>query len=172
MNAQGTIGVNRNSIRRGGSWLALLLWIAAIVALGAGIGMLFGPDAWFKNLQVPSWNPPGWVFAPVWTTLYALMAISIWLVRKQEDASAQEKREATRLFFLQLLLNFAWTPIFFGLHNPLLALIEISVLWIVILWTAVEFGKIRPLAGYLFGPYVLWVSFALILNATIWLMNR
>lgn len=154
-----------------GSWWELLAWVFTISAAGAGMGMLFGPDAWFAELSKPLWNPPGWLFAPVWTTLYVLMGISVWLVRKQADASRQEKRKATQLFLVQLLLNLAWTPLFFGLHRPLWAFAEICVLWAFILWTAVEFGKIRPLAGYLLWPYLLWVTFALVLNGTIGLMN-
>ncbi len=153
------------------SWWALAAWIIVIVAAGWGVGVLFAPDAWFAQLSKPSWNPPGALFGPVWTMLYVLMGVSIWLVRKQADASVDERRVATRLFLLQLALNLAWTPLFFGLHNPLLAFVDICMLWGVVLWMAVEFGKIRPLAGYLLGPYLLWLSFALVLNGTIGLMN-
>lgn len=161
----------RRTAEPAGSLWALPVWVVGIVAAGAGVGLLFAPDAWFAGLNKPTWNPPGWLFGPVWTLLYALMGASIWLVRRQTSASVDARRNATRLFLLQLLLNLGWTPIFFGLHSPLLAFIEICLLWIAVLWTAVELGKIRALAGYLLLPYLLWVSFALLLNGTIWLMN-
>lgn len=154
-----------------GSLLTLASWIAVIVAMGMMMGLLFTPGAWFASLYKPTWNPPAWLFTPVWTTLYVLMGIGIWLIRKQADVNPDIKRDATRLFLLQLLLNMAWTPLFFGLHKPFLAFVIISILWVAILLMLFEFGKIRPLAGYLLIPYLLWVSFALILNGTIWLMN-
>jgi len=154
-----------------GSLPSLAAWVLSIVTLGAGVGLLFAPDAWFSALHKPTWNPPGWLFAPVWATLYALMGTSIWLVRRQSDAGAEARHRASVLFLLQLVLNLLWTPIFFGLRSPLLAFIEICALWCAVLFTAVEFGKIRALAGYLFLPYLLWVSLALVLNGTIWLMN-
>jgi translocator protein len=154
-----------------GSLPALAAWVLGIVTLGTGVGMLFVPDAWFFGLHKPTWNPPDWLFAPVWATLYVLMGISFWLVRSQIDAGVEARRRASVLFLVQLLLNLMWTPIFFGLRSPLLAFIEICALWCAVLFTTVEFGKIRALAGYLFLPYFLWVSFALVLNGTIWLMN-
>ncbi|MFT3807944.1 TspO/MBR family protein [Arenimonas sp.] len=153
------------------SLLGLLGWIVLVVGLGGAMGIFFGPDAWYARLLKPTWNPPNWLFAPVWTTLYALIGISAWLVWRQQDAASALRRRAMTLFWIQLALNLAWTPIFFGLHQPLLAFAEICLLWIAILATAVAFGRVRALAGYLFAPYLLWVSFALILNGTIWLMN-
>lgn len=153
------------------SALALAGWIALVLGLGSGMGLFFGPDAWFDALHKPTWNPPNWLFAPVWTTLYVLIGISVWLVWRQKDAAPALRRRALILFWCQLALNLAWTPIFFGLHQPMLAFAEICLLWISILATAVAFGRVRALAGYLFAPYLLWVSFALILNGTIWLMN-
>ncbi|KFN43882.1 TspO/MBR family protein [Arenimonas oryziterrae] len=152
-------------------WLALAGWIGLLLGLGTGMGVLFGPDDWFATLFKPTWNPPGWVFAPVWTTLYVLMAVALWLVRREPAVEPRLRRQAQALFALQFALNLAWTPLFFGLHSPRLAFIEICVLWIAVLATATSFGRIRALAGYLLVPYALWVSFALILNGTIWLMN-
>jgi translocator protein len=151
--------------------LALLGWVVLILGLGSGMGIFFGPDAWFQTLAKPTWNPPGWLFGPVWTILYILMAISVWLVRKTPHASAADRALAMRLFWLQLVLNLAWTPIFFGMHNPLFAFVAICLLWITVISTSVAFSKLSTVASYLLVPYLLWISFALILNGTIWLLN-
>jgi translocator protein len=150
---------------------ALLGWVVFILGLGSATGFLFGPDAWFQALVKPIWNPPGWLFGPVWTMLYILMAISVWLVRKAPEVSTSDQRLAMRLFWLQLLLNLAWTPIFFGLHNPFFAFVIICLLWITVISTALAFSKISITASYLMVPYLLWLSFALVLNGTIWLLN-
>jgi len=151
--------------------LALVGWIALVLGLGVGMGMFFGPDDWFRSLLKPTWNPPNWLFGPVWTTLYVLMGISVWLLRGQVAVPPRMMSQAMGLFWLQLGLNLAWTPLFFGLHSPMLAFFEICVLWIAALSCAIAFGKIRAWSGYLLVPYLLWISFALILNGTIWLMN-
>ena len=151
--------------------LALLGWIILILGLGSGMGIFFGPDAWFQSLVKPTWNPPGWLFAPVWTTLYILIAISVWLVRKKPETNIEDRTFAMRVFWLQLALNLAWTPIFFGLHNPLLAFGTICVLWVTAISTALAFSRISIAASYLLVPYLIWLSFALILNGTIWLLN-
>ncbi len=151
--------------------LSLVAWIFLLVALGAGVGILFGADAWYDGLLKPTFNPPTSVFGPVWTVLYALMAVALWLVwRGRQDDSAM-RRTALRLFWVQFALNLLWSPLFFGLHSPGLAFADICLLWMAVLATALAFGRVRPLAGYLLVPYVLWVSFALVLNGTIWLMN-
>lgn len=153
------------------SMLALVGWVALVLGLGSAIGLIFGPDAWYRSLLKPTWNPPGWLFGPVWTALYATIGIGVWLVWQAKDAASPLRQRALTLFWIQLALNLAWTPIFFGLRQPMLAFAEICLLWIAILATAVAFGRVRALAGYLLVPYLLWVSFALILNGTIWLMN-
>ena len=146
-------------------------WIVLVLGLGSTMGLLFAPDAWYRALLKPTWNPPAWLFAPVWTTLYVLIGISAWLVWRAKEAAPALRQRAWPLFWIQLALNLAWTPIFFGLRQPMLAFAEICLLWIAILATAAAFGRVRALAGYLLVPYLLWVSFALILNGTIWLMN-
>jgi benzodiazapine receptor len=151
--------------------LALVVWIVLILALGSGAGIFFGPGIWFQSLVKPSWNPPGWLFGPVWTLLYTMMAISVWKLRRVAHQSGAKKSLAMLLFWLQLLLNLAWTPIFFGLQLPAVAFVEICLLWCVALSTALAFGKISGIAGYLLVPYLLWLSFALVLNGTIWLLN-
>lgn len=152
-------------------WLALIGWILLVVGLGATFGSLFAPDAWFSALLKPTWNPPSWIFAPVWTLLYATMAVALWLVRREPANEDRLRKVALVLFAIQFALNLAWTPLFFGLRSPGLAFAEICLLWIVLLSTMLAFGRVRPLAGYLLLPYLLWVSFALVLNGTIWLMN-
>ena len=151
--------------------LALLGWMVLILGLGTGMGIFFGADAWFQTLVKPTWNPPGWLFGPVWTVLYILIAISVWLVRKTPDANVADRTLAMRLFWLQLILNLAWTPIFFGLHNPLFAFVVICLLWITVISTALAFSRLSIAASYLLVPYLIWISFALILNGTIWLLN-
>lgn len=135
----------------------------------AGIGTRFLPDDWFKNLNKPSWNPPNWLFAPVWTILYALMAIAAWQVWEQAGVNAVP---LLALFLVQLAMNAAWTWIFFGLHHPDRAFAEIVVLWILIAATLIGFWQVNPLAGLLLLPYLAWVTFASFLNLTIWRLNR
>lgn len=155
-----------------GDGLSLVAWISLLVALGAGAGVLFTPDEWYDALLKPTFNPPSAVFGPVWTVLYALMAVALWLVRRHRDADDRALRlRAMQLFAAQLVLNLAWTPLFFGLHSPALAFLDICLLWLALLATTLAFGRVRPVAGYLLLPYMLWVSFALVLNGTIWLMN-
>jgi len=151
--------------------LALVVWIILILGLGSGAGIFFGPGTWFQSLVKPDWNPPGWLFGPVWTLLYTMMAISVWKLRRAACQTGAAKSSAMFLFWLQLLLNLAWTPIFFGLQLPAVAFAEICLLWCVALSTALAFGKISGVAGYLLVPYLLWLSFALVLNGTIWLLN-
>lgn len=149
--------------------LGLVGWIA--LCLGAGwIGSQLGePGQWYAQLDKPPWNPPGWVFGPVWTVLYVLMGIAAWLVWKERGFAGAPI--ALGLFLLQLLLNVAWTGIFFGLEEPGLAFGEILVLWALILATLIAFWRVRPAAGALLVPYVAWVSFAAVLNYTLWRMN-
>jgi translocator protein len=141
-----------------------------VLTFGAAVlGSRFPPDAWYYQLNKPSWNPPGWVFAPVWTLLYAMMAVSAWLVWKRYGFTGAAV--ALSLFVLQLILNAAWTWLFFGLHRPDLAFVDIILLWAGILATLVAFWKLLPVAGSLLIPYLAWVSFAAFLNWTLWRMN-
>ena len=144
-------------------WLVLTFGAAAL-------GARFLPDEWYRQLNKPTWNPPNSIFAPVWTVLYLLMAVAAWLVWRRYGINGALL--PLTLFGVQLLLNAAWTWLFFGLHRIRDALIDIIVLWFVILTTLISFWKLEPLAGVLLVPYLAWVSFATVLTLTIWRLNR
>lgn len=122
---------------------------------------------WYATLNKPFFSPPNFLFAPVWTALYILMGISLYLVL----ISKKNKDLAVKVFLIQLFLNFLWSFIFFGLQNPLIAFLEIVALWVSILFTIKFFYPISKTSAYLLIPYILWVSFALILNLAIVLLN-
>jgi len=143
-------------------------WLVLTFA-AAALGARFLPDEWYRRLNKPTWNPPNKIFAPVWTTLYVLMAIAAWLVWMRYDFGGALLPLA--LFVAQLLLNAAWTWLFFGLHRIRGALLDIVVLWFTILATLVSFWSLEPLAGVLLLPYLAWVSFAMFLNWTILRLN-
>ncbi|MFH1473141.1 MAG: TspO/MBR family protein [bacterium] len=158
------------------------LVVAIAIAEGAGIvGAFFTSPAvssvWYQNLAKPALNPPAWVFAPVWITLYALMGISLFLIWKQHPYILKNVRMlfvwkiGLAAFFIQLFLNALWSIIFFGLHSLGGALIEIVFLWLAILVTIIAFYKISRPAAWLLLPYILWVSFAGYLNYAIWMLN-
>jgi benzodiazapine receptor len=130
----------------------------------ASVGAM--PGDWYAALNKPAWNPPAWIFGPAWTLLYTLMAVAAWLVWKQIGW-----KKPLLLYFIQLALNAAWTPIFFGAHQLGWALLEIVVLWIAILLTMRSFFRVRSAAGWLFVPYLVWVTFATVLNFTLWRLN-
>jgi translocator protein len=149
-------------------WIGLVGWIALCLAVGFGAGQ-FAPGAWYATLERPGWAPPDWVFGPVWTVLYAMMGLAAWTIWKEKGFSGAGW--ALALFGVQLALNFAWSWLFFGLQNPGLALLEIVALWAAILATLVAFWRLRPLAGWLLVPYLLWVTFAAALNFEFWRLN-
>lgn len=155
-----------------GNILKLIISILIPVATGAMSGFFTttGVDSWYQAIQKPSWNPPSWVFAPVWTSLYVMMGVSLYLVWKS-DVELKRKRIAITLFAAQLVLNFFWSLIFFTLQSPGWALVEIIVMWLFILLTIFSFAKIRKVAAWLLVPYISWVSFATILTYTIWRLN-
>jgi len=148
--------------------LSLLPFVFA-VALVAVIASQFRPDAWFRDLRKPSWNPPGWVFAPVWTTLYLMIAVAGWLVWQ---ATRDPLNPALLVWCAQLALNGLWTWFFFGRHRCDHALIDIFALLVSILFFIVLAAAVSPLASALFVPYLLWVGFASALNFRIWQLNR
>lgn len=146
--------------------LALPLCSGAI----AGIYTAEAVPGWFETLNRPSFNPPNWIFGPVWTALYLIMGISLFLIWKQD--SSKERSLAIFVFVLQLALNFCWSFIFFYFNMIGLALIEIILLWVCIMIMFVLFYKIKPMAAYINIPYLAWVTFATVLNAGYYLLNR
>jgi translocator protein len=150
------------------STVALVAWLLACFA-AASLGALFMPGEWYAALRKPNWNPPGWLFGPVWSTLYTLMAVAAWLVWKRGGFAKQNK--ALGLFLVQLVLNALWTPLFFGLKWMGLAFAEIIVLWLAIAATIWAFWPISRTAAWLLAPYLAWVSFAAVLNGTLWWLN-
>ncbi|MFH1972287.1 MAG: TspO/MBR family protein [archaeon] len=154
-------------------WVKLVIALA-IPQLVGFIGSLFTTpsiDSWYSTLIRPSIAPPNWIFGPVWITLFVLMGISLYLIWNL-GLNKKEVKFALVIFSIQLVLNMLWSIFFFGLHNPLLAFIEIIVLWVFILLMIVYFYRIKNVAGYLQIPYFLWVSFAAVLNLMFVLLNQ
>lgn len=125
---------------------------------------------WYQTLAKPAFNPPSWIFAPVWTLLYLLMGISTFLVWRKKPADAAVK-VALACFILQLVFNAIWTPIFFGAKQPLVAFGDIVLLWLAIAATIISFYRVSKLSAILLIPYIIWVSFAVVLNAAICMLN-
>jgi benzodiazapine receptor len=147
------------------------LFASIVVCLAAaGLGSLLTTPAlrpWYAGLNKPRWTPPNWLFGPVWTVLYLAMAVAAWLVWREVGLTAAPMR----LFLLQLLLNVAWSAVFFRFRLPGPAFAEIILLWAAILATTIEFWAEVPAAGWLFVPYLIWVSYAAALNFAIWRLN-
>lgn len=141
----------------------------AVTFSAALVGSGFPVDSWYAGLEKPSWNPPGWVFGPVWTLLYILMAVAAWLVWRKAGFGGAVLPLA--LYLAQLVLNAAWSWLFFGLHRPGTALADIAALLVLIVIVAGMFRRILPLAGWLMAPYVAWVAFAAVLNFALWRLN-
>jgi tryptophan-rich sensory protein len=141
-----------------------------LVGLAATLFTISAIPTWYATLNKPSFSPPNWVFGPVWTTLYFLMGLSAFLIWKKGLKNKKVKRALT-YFFIQLVFNFLWSVLFFGLHNPLLGLLDIVLLLISIVLTIIIFYKISKAASYLLIPYFLWVSFATILNLSLVVLN-
>lgn len=154
---------------RRGQFLVLLGFIALVLVLGFLAGQVTTPNipTWYAGLAKPSFNPPNWIFAPVWTALYILMAVAAWRVWR--ISGWQSKGLA--LWLIQLTLNVAWSFLFFGAHNPGVALADLAVLWLAIIATIAVFWRADRLAGILLVPYLAWVSFAGVLNYWIWQLN-
>lgn len=143
-----------------------------VIGYFSGMGTRSAITTWYPTLVKPCFNPPNWIFAPVWSMLYIMMGVAAGLVWNRIDFEKEIVKKALVFFAIQLALNALWSYLFFGLRNPTLAGIEIVILWLMIFETYVKFSKINKIAGYLFIPYLLWVSFATVLNAGIWWLNR
>jgi tryptophan-rich sensory protein len=150
----------------------LVISILLPLSVGAISGMLTAKaiPEWYATLNQPSFNPPDWIFGPVWTTLYIILGISFFLIWNLE--AGKERNQAIGIFLVQLLLNFGWSFCFFYFKMIGLALVEIVVLWSTIVFMLARFYKLKPLAAYLNIPYLLWVSFATVLNAAYFYLNR
>lgn len=152
--------------RKSNPWIALAISVL-LVAAAAFIGSRFVPGPWYEALVKPAWTPPNAVFGPVWTVLYALMALAawkIWIAVRRIDA-------ALIVYGIQLVLNVLWSYLFFGLHRIDWALMDIIALWLAILATLFLFRRRDRLAGLLLVPYLLWVTYAAALNLAIWRLN-
>lgn len=149
---------------------ALLFLFSLLICQLAGIvGSIFTRPAindWYIYLKKPDIAPPSWIFAPVWTVLFLLMGVSLFLLIKSKN-----NQKALGAFFIQLILNVFWSIMFFGARNPMFAFIEILFLWITILATIVYSYRISKTAAWLLAPYLLWVSFAMLLNYSYWVIN-
>jgi translocator protein len=148
--------------------MGFVVWLLVCFAAPA-LGAFSLPGEWYAALKKPSWNPPAWIFGPVWTLLYTLMAVAAWLVWRQDSLKA--RRGPLTFFLAQLLCNALWTPLFFGLHRPDLAFADIVLLWLALLGTVIAFWRVRALAGAMLLPYLAWVTFAAVLNFTLWQLN-
>ncbi len=153
----------------------LKLVISLVITLGAGfLGSIATSQSvrtWYLELNKPPITPPSWLFGPVWTALFILMGIAFYLVW-QKGAGVEGVKTAMIIFIIQLVLNILWSFSFFALRSPVLGFVNIIILWVLILATIILFVRITPVAGYLLIPYILWVSFASVLNGWIMVLNR
>lgn len=152
-------------------WIGLIVALAICFAVAGVASLATTPEitGWYARLKKPSWTPPNWLFGPVWTALYAAMAVAAWLVWRR--GGWRENSAALALFIIQLALNFAWSFIFFRFHQTGLAVLEIVLLWIAIAATIVKFAGVSKIAALLLVPYLLWVTYASALNFAIWRLN-
>lgn len=141
----------------------------SVAAIG-GAATASSVGTWYQTLQRPAWNPPNWIFGPVWTLLYILMSVAAWRVWCRAEAATAQS--SLRWFAAQLVLNLLWSLLFFGLRSPGLAFVEVLVFWAVLVVMLSQFWRADRIAGALWAPYVAWVSFASVLNGTIWWLNR
>ena len=152
--------------------IASIIGLACFIAacfLAALTGALFRPGDWYERLKKPSWRPPNRLFAPVWTILYLMIAVAGWLIWREAGIAGAGLSLA--VYALQLILNAAWTPLFFGLHRPDLAFVDMVLVWVSIIATIVLFYPIHVVAALLLAPYLAWVTFASALNFAVWRLN-
>ncbi|MGB9132786.1 MAG: TspO/MBR family protein [Methanosarcina sp.] len=150
-----------------------LLASVLLCQLAGAIGSLFTASSlanWYLLLEKPFFNPPSWVFFPVWISLYTLMGISLYIVW-EKGLQESEAKIGVLIFGIQLGLNSLWSVLFFGLKSPYYAFVEIIFLWLAVFLTIIQFRKISKIASYLLLPYIIWISFAALLNYYIWILN-
>ena len=150
--------------------LIVSILVCQLVGFFGSLVTLPAIPTWYQTLEKPTFNPPSWVFGPVWTTLFLLMGISAYLIWKK-GLKNQKVKIALLIFLVQLGFNFFWSFLFFSLHSPFLALVDIILLWLAILATIISFWKLAKPAAYLLFPYLFWVSFAAVLNYFIYRLN-
>lgn len=152
-----------------------LLLLSAFISLTVSVGGISGYvtvgglSDWYTGINKPSFNPPNYVFGPVWSVLYILMGISLYLI--YISPTSADRTVSLQVFSFQLFLNFCWSILFFSLESPGIAFVEILILWITILTMILVFRKVSPVSAYIQVPYLLWVSFASVLNGSIWYLN-
>jgi len=153
-------------------WITLLAWLGLCFAVAGVSGHWTAVEVagWYKTLRMPSIAPPNWIFGPVWTLLYAMMAVAAWRITL--TAPSQERTWALALFLTQLALNFAWSLLFFHWHQIGWAFVEVLVLWALIAASALAFSALDRTAAWMMVPYLAWVSFAALLNFLLWRLNR
>jgi tryptophan-rich sensory protein len=151
--------------------LAISLITPQVAGLIGSVFTVSSVTGWYSTIARPELAPPNWIFGPVWTTLFVLMGIALFLVWKKEESQKKKVRTAIYLFVGQLILNTLWSIIFFGLQSPGWAFVEIIFLWLAILATIIAFARVSRLAAWLLIPYIAWVSFAAYLNYSIWMLN-
>lgn len=149
-------------------WILLVFTASALGSFATSSGL----QEWFATLQKPSFQPPNWLFGPVWSCLYLMMAISAWMIWRESNPAKRSKRnQFLILFMIQLSLNVLWSVLFFGLQSPGWAFVEICILWAMIVATIAAGYRVQTWAGHLLLPYIAWVSFALVLNFAIYQLN-
>jgi tryptophan-rich sensory protein len=154
------------------SRVAIVVVICLVVGYVSGMVTRTSITTWYPTLVKPSFNPPNWIFAPVWTSLYVMMGVAAGFIWNQITTQKAAVTKALQIFAIQLVLNALWSYLFFGLHNLMLATIEVVLLWLMIFETYSQFAKINKTASYLMLPYLAWVSFASVLTASISWLNR
>ena len=154
-------------------WKKLILSIILCQFTGiiGSIATIPAIPSWYASLIKPPFNPPSWIFGPVWTILYTIMGISLYLIW-QKGINKKQVKEAVKFFYLQLIFNSFWSIIFFGLKNPFAAFVEIIILLILIAFVIIKFYKINKIAAFLLVPYLIWSSFATLLTYNIWILNK
>ncbi|KKB85791.1 CrtK/TspO family sensor protein [Devosia limi DSM 17137] len=152
--------------RTPGPWFLLALFLLVVICVGALIGMLSIPTAWYEALAKPPFNPPNWIFGPVWFTLYVMIAVAGWRIYMIDP-----RAPAMKLWYIQMGLNWIWSPVWFVAQLIWPAFAIIALLWVVLIAFVLSARKLDPFAAWLFVPYLLWVSFAALLNLSIGVLN-